>query len=92
MSEQLHDIDFSIACLLGVVSGSIAKPESKWGADMDPDGGIKVRARVLDMLVTDRIPLLGYSSPVAGDRTRRKAGKSASAGRLLMMAGTPARA
>jgi glyoxylase-like metal-dependent hydrolase (beta-lactamase superfamily II) len=45
---------------------SFAKPEWRWGPDMDPDSAIKTRMRILDMLAADRIPLLGYHLPWPG--------------------------
>lgn len=45
---------------------SFAKPEWRWGADMDPDSAIKTRMRILDMLAADRIPLFGYHLPWPG--------------------------
>jgi glyoxylase-like metal-dependent hydrolase (beta-lactamase superfamily II) len=52
---------------------SFAKPDWRWGADMDPELAIAARKRTLDMLATDRISLLGYHLPWPGlGRVERK--------------------
>jgi glyoxylase-like metal-dependent hydrolase (beta-lactamase superfamily II) len=52
---------------------SFAKPEWRWGADMDADQAIAARKRTLDMLATDRMVLLGYHLPWPGlGRVERK--------------------
>ena len=45
---------------------SFAKPEWRWGSDVDVDLGITTRKRTLDFLATDKIPLLGYHLPWPG--------------------------
>jgi glyoxylase-like metal-dependent hydrolase (beta-lactamase superfamily II) len=45
---------------------SFAKPDWKWGPDIDSDRGAATRKRLLDMLATDRIRLLGYHLPWPG--------------------------
>lgn len=45
---------------------SFARPEWAWGADWDKDRAIASRKRLLDMLATDRIPLVGYHLPWPG--------------------------
>jgi hypothetical protein len=42
---------------------SFFKTGVAFGADMEPDRAIKKRVEVLDMLASDRIPLLGYHFP-----------------------------
>ena len=52
---------------------SFQKPDWPWGPDMDADRAIASRKRTLDMLVTERIPLLGYHLPWPGlGRVERK--------------------
>jgi glyoxylase-like metal-dependent hydrolase (beta-lactamase superfamily II) len=52
---------------------SFAKPDWRWGPDLDPDAGAASRRRTLDMLATDRIALLGYHLPWPGvGRVERK--------------------
>lgn len=52
---------------------SFAKPNWRWGTDMDPEKGIATRKRLLDQLATDKIPLLGYHLPWPGiGRVERK--------------------
>jgi len=45
---------------------SFERPEWRWGADMDPDKAISARRRTLDMLASERMPLLGYHLPWPG--------------------------
>ena len=45
---------------------SFARPAWRWGADWDQDRAIATRQRLLDMLATDRIGLLGYHLPWPG--------------------------
>ncbi len=45
---------------------SFAKPDWRWGPDMDHDRAVATRRRILDQLVTDRTRLLGYHLPWPG--------------------------
>ena len=45
---------------------SFAKPDWRWGSDMDADLAIATRKRTLDMLATEKIALLGYHLPWPG--------------------------
>ncbi len=45
---------------------SFERPDWRWGADMQSDIAIATRRRVLDMLATEKIPLLGYHLPWPG--------------------------
>ena len=45
---------------------SFERPEWRWGADMDAEKAIAARKRTLDMLATDKMPLLGYHLPWPG--------------------------
>lgn len=45
---------------------SFAKPDWRWGSDMDADMAIATRKRTLDMLATDKVALLGYHLPWPG--------------------------
>jgi glyoxylase-like metal-dependent hydrolase (beta-lactamase superfamily II) len=45
---------------------SFERPDWVWGADQDSDRAIATRKRLLDMLATDRIGLLGYHLPWPG--------------------------
>jgi glyoxylase-like metal-dependent hydrolase (beta-lactamase superfamily II) len=45
---------------------SFARPEWRWGPDWDQDKAIASRKRLLDVLATDKIPLLGYHLPWPG--------------------------
>jgi glyoxylase-like metal-dependent hydrolase (beta-lactamase superfamily II) len=45
---------------------SFERPDWRWGADMDTDKAITARHRMLDMLASERIPLLGYHLPWPG--------------------------
>jgi len=45
---------------------SIERPAWRWGSDQDPDKAAATRRRLLDMLATDRIGLLGYHIPFPG--------------------------
>lgn len=45
---------------------SFARPEWHWGADWDKAMAVASRRRLLDMLVKDRIPLVGYHLPWPG--------------------------
>lgn len=45
---------------------SFARPDWPWGPDIDRDKGAATRKRVLDMLATDKIALLGYHLPWPG--------------------------
>lgn len=52
---------------------SFAEPGWQWGPDMDSDRAVATRKRLLDRLVADRIPLLGYHLPWPGlGRIERK--------------------
>lgn len=52
---------------------SFERADWRWGSDMDGDKGIATRKRLLDLLATDRIPLLGYHLPWPGlGRVERK--------------------
>ena len=52
---------------------SFARPEWRWGPDWDQDMAVAARRRTLDMLATDRVPLLGYHLPWPGlGRVERK--------------------
>jgi glyoxylase-like metal-dependent hydrolase (beta-lactamase superfamily II) len=54
---------------------SFQKPDWPWGPDMDADRAVTSRKRTLDMLATDRIPLLGYHLPWPGrGRVERNVG------------------
>ncbi|MGL4440613.1 MAG: MBL fold metallo-hydrolase, partial [Bosea sp. (in: a-proteobacteria)] len=54
---------------------SFAKPDWRWGADMDAAKAAASRRRTLDMLATDRIALLGTHLPWPGmGRVERKDG------------------
>ncbi|MFZ4807305.1 MAG: MBL fold metallo-hydrolase [Hyphomicrobiaceae bacterium] len=45
---------------------SFERPDWRWGADMQSDAAIATRRRVLDMLASEKIPLLGYHLPWPG--------------------------
>ena len=45
---------------------SFARPDWRWGPDWDQDVAIAARKRTLDMLVADKIALLGYHLPWPG--------------------------
>ncbi len=45
---------------------SFARPEWRWAADWDQDMGVATRKRLLDMLATGKIPLVGYHLPWPG--------------------------
>ena len=45
---------------------SFAHPQWRWGPDWDQDRGVAARLRVLDMLATDNIALIGYHLPWPG--------------------------
>ncbi len=45
---------------------SFAEPDWRWGPDMDADQAVSARRRVLDMLATDKIRLVGYHLPWPG--------------------------
>ncbi len=45
---------------------SFARPEWTWGPDWDGEKAIGTRKRLLDMLATDRLALLGYHLPWPG--------------------------
>ena len=45
---------------------SFSKPDWPWGPDMDRDKAVAARKRILDMLATDKIALLGYHLPWPG--------------------------
>lgn len=52
---------------------SFARPDWPWGTDSDAERAAAARRRTLDMLATDRIPLLGYHLPWPGlGRVERK--------------------
>jgi glyoxylase-like metal-dependent hydrolase (beta-lactamase superfamily II) len=54
---------------------SFQKPDWPWGPDMDADRAVASRKRTLDMLATDRVPLLGYHMPWPGlGRVERNVG------------------
>lgn len=54
---------------------SFQKPDWTWGPDMDSERAIASRKRTLDMLATERIPLLGYHMPWPGvGRVERRDG------------------
>jgi glyoxylase-like metal-dependent hydrolase (beta-lactamase superfamily II) len=42
---------------------SLQVPEAKVAFDDDPDAAIATRKRVLDMVATDRIPVVGHHMP-----------------------------
>ena len=53
---------------------SFQKPAWRWGPDMEPERAVVSRKRTLDMLATERLPLLGYHMPWPGvGRVERKA-------------------
>jgi len=45
---------------------SFMNPGWRWGSDMDADGGVATRKRLLDQLATDKSALLGYHLPWPG--------------------------
>jgi glyoxylase-like metal-dependent hydrolase (beta-lactamase superfamily II) len=45
---------------------SFAKPDWRWGPDMDPDKAVAARRRLLDRLASERTRLLGYHLPWPG--------------------------
>ncbi len=45
---------------------SFARPDWRWGPDWDQDMAVAARKRTLDMLVADKIALLGYHLPWPG--------------------------
>ena len=45
---------------------SFARPDWRWGAGADADQAIAARKRMLDLLATDKIPLLAYHVPWPG--------------------------
>ena len=45
---------------------SFARPEWSWGPDLDREKATATRKRTLDMLVTDKVALLGYHLPWPG--------------------------
>jgi glyoxylase-like metal-dependent hydrolase (beta-lactamase superfamily II) len=45
---------------------SFAAPGWRWGPDMDSDRAVASRRRMLDMLATDKVQLLGYHLPWPG--------------------------
>lgn len=52
---------------------SFARPDWPWGTDSDPERAAAARRRTVDMLATDKIPLLGYHLPWPGlGRVERK--------------------
>lgn len=58
---------------------SFAMPSWRWGADWDADRGVAARLRLLDMLASERIPLLGYHLPWPGlGRVEKRAAAAAS--------------
>jgi glyoxylase-like metal-dependent hydrolase (beta-lactamase superfamily II) len=55
---------------------SFAKPSWRIGSDYDSDRAIKTRARLLDRLATDRIPLVGFHLPWPGHGRVKRAGNA----------------
>ena len=55
---------------------SFARPDWPWGPDWDKDRAIASRKRLLDMLATDKIPLVGYHLPWPGLGRVERAGSS----------------
>jgi glyoxylase-like metal-dependent hydrolase (beta-lactamase superfamily II) len=53
---------------------SFARPEWRWAADWDQDKGVAARKRLLDMLATDKIQLVGYHLPWPGLGRAERAG------------------
>lgn len=45
---------------------SFARPGWRWGPDWDQDMAVATRKRVLDMLASEKLPLLGYHLPWPG--------------------------
>jgi glyoxylase-like metal-dependent hydrolase (beta-lactamase superfamily II) len=45
---------------------SFARPDWRWGPDWDQDMGVATRRRLLDMLASEKLPLLGYHLPWPG--------------------------
>lgn len=45
---------------------SFTRPEWRWNPDWDQDMAVASRKRLLDMLVTDKVPLVGYHLPWPG--------------------------
>jgi glyoxylase-like metal-dependent hydrolase (beta-lactamase superfamily II) len=45
---------------------SFARPEWRWGPDWDADAAVATRKRLLDMLASARMPLVGYHLPWPG--------------------------
>jgi glyoxylase-like metal-dependent hydrolase (beta-lactamase superfamily II) len=55
---------------------SFAKPDWRWGSDMNVEQAASVRARTLDMLAHDRVSLLGYHLPWPGVGMVERSGTS----------------
>lgn len=53
---------------------SFARPEWRWGPDLDSDRAVASRRRILDQLATDRVRLLGYHLPWPGVGRVERAG------------------
>lgn len=52
---------------------SFVRPDWRWGTDAEPDRAAAARRRTLDMLVYEKVPLLGYHLPWPGlGRVERK--------------------
>lgn len=61
--------------VLGSSVISFERPDWPWGPDADREQGAATRKRTLDMLATEKIPLLGYHFPWPGlARVERKEG------------------
>lgn len=45
---------------------SFAKPDWRWGPDLEPERAVATRKRLLDQLATDKTALLGYHLPWPG--------------------------
>lgn len=57
---------------------SFGRYDWRWAPDQEPDKAIASRKRLLDMLVADRVPLIGYHLPWPGlGRVERAAGGAA---------------
>lgn len=76
MSVMIEDAGARMLVLGDAISHpviSFEKPDWHYGSDVDKEQGARTRTRLLDMLSSDRLPVVGYHLPVPGlGRVERK--------------------